>query len=132
MQQTPPSSLTGLEYVLISIVTVLAGGIGSLLTWLVNRRKVKPEITVIEASAEKVRAEARRLDSDTIGAAYARLDELWEIAENQRIQIRQLGMDSDKKTIEVELLEDELKWLKGVINAADIKLSDYDYLRRKK
>lgn len=132
MQQPhPPSSLSGIEYVLISIVTVLAGCAGSLLTWLVNRRKVKPEITAIEATAEKTRAEARRLDSDTIGAAYARLDELWEIAEDQRIQIRTLTLENDKKTMELEFQESELKWLKGVLDAAQVKLSDYDYLRRK-
>jgi len=132
MQQAPPSSLSGLEYALLSVALTLAGGIGAILTWFINRRKVKPEITVIEATAEKTRAEARRLDGDTIHQAYERIDELWEIGEKQRTQIRELQMDNDKKAMEVEFVNEEIKWLTAVLGAAGVKLSDYDYLRKKR
>ena len=131
MQQTPPSSLTGLEYAVISIAVTLAGGIGAFLTWIINRRKLKPEISVIDATAEKTRAEARKLDGDTIHLAWQRIDELFAISENQRSQIRQLSMDNDKKTGQVEVLEAELVWMKSVISVAGVDLGKYHDLRQK-
>lgn len=127
------SSLTGLEFVLLEIAKFIgSGGIGSLTTWLLLRKKVAPEVDAIQAGAEKTRAEARRLDAETINQAYERIDELWDIAESQRERIRALSMDTDKKSIELRLLDDEITWLSAVMKAAGVKLSDYDYLRQKR
>ena len=95
------------------------------------RRKVKPEIRILEASAEKTWAEARHLNGETLGDAYDRIEELYIIADSQRTQISRLQLDNDKKAMELQFQESELKWLKGVMDVAQVRLSDYDYLRRK-
>jgi hypothetical protein len=131
MLQTPSSS-TGLEQTVIELAKVIASGIvGSLLTWLNLRKKLKPEIQAIEASTAKTYAEARHLNGETLGDAYDRIEELFVIADQQRIHLSRLQLDNDKKAMELEFQEGELKWVKGVLDAAGVKLSDYDYLRRK-
>jgi hypothetical protein len=130
--QNSPSSF-GLEQVLIEIARFVGpGGLGGFLTWLIMRKKVKPEIRVIEATAEKTLAEARKIDGETLGDAYDRIKELHVIGDQQRVQISRLQLMCDKQNMELEFQESELKWLKGVLDAAQVKLSDYDYLRRKR
>lgn len=129
--QTQPSS-TGIEQTLLELARLIASGIaGSLLTWLNLRKKLKPEIQQIDAVTAKTYAEARQIDGETLGDAFKRIEELYVICDGQRTQISRLQLDSDKKTMELEFQEVELKWLKGVLDAAGVKLSDYDYLRRK-
>lgn len=129
--QTPSSSI-GLEQTILELAKVFASGIvGSFLMWLNLRKKLKPEIQVIEATAAKTYAEARHLNGETLGNAYERIEELYIIADQQRLQISRLQLTNDKQSMELEFQESELKWLKGVLDAAQIKLSDYDYLRRK-
>ncbi len=129
--QTPSSSL-GLEQVLIEVAKYLGSGtIVGILTWLTMRKKVKPEIQVMEATTAKTYAEARHLNGETLGSAYERIEELYIIADSQRTQISRLQLDNDKKTMELTFQEAEIKWIKGVLDAAQVKLSDYDYLRRK-
>ncbi len=131
MLQTPSSS-TGLEQTVLELAKVIASGIvGSFLTWLNLRKKLKPEIQVIEATAAKTYAEARHINGETLSDAYDRIEELYMIADRQRVLISRLQLDNDKKSMELEFQESELKWLKGVMDAAQVKLSDYDYLRRK-
>lgn len=126
------SSSPGIEQTILELAKLFAsGGIGAFLTWLNLRKKLKPEIQVIEATAAKTYAEARHLNGETLGSAYERIEELYIIADQQRTQISRLQLDNDKKTMELEFQETELKWLKGVLDAAGVKLSDYDYLRRK-
>lgn len=130
--QNSPSSF-GLEQVLIEIARFVGpGGLGGFLTWLVMRKKVKPEIRVIEATAEKTLAEARKLDGETLADAYDRIQELYIIADQQRVQVSRLQLKCDKQDMELEFQESEIKWLKGVLDAAQVKLSDYDHLRRKR
>lgn len=130
--QNSSSSLAGLEQTVIELAKFVASGIiGSFLTWLNLRKKLKPEIQVIEATAAKTYAEARHLNGETLGNAYERIEELYIIADQQRVQISRLQLENDKKSMELTFQESELKWLKGVLDAAQIKLSDYDYLRRK-
>lgn len=130
--QTPPSSTPGIEQTILELAKILAGGfVGSILTWLNLRKKVKPEIQQIEAVTAKTYAEARHLNGETLGDAYDRIEELYVIADQQRTQINRLQLDCDKKGMELEFQESEIKWLKGVMDAANVKLSDYDYLRRK-
>src|SRR5688572_10404194 len=126
------SSLAALEQTALELAKALASGIiGSLLMWLNLRKKLKPEIQVIEATAAKTYAEARHLNGETLGDAYDRIEELYVIADNQRTQISRLQLDNDKQAMELQFQESELKWLKGVLDAAEVKLSDYDYLRRR-
>ena len=131
--QPTSSSFSGAEQFLIELAKFIgSGGIVGFLTWLTMRRKLKPEIRVIEATAAKTYAEARHIDGETLGDAYNRIEELYIIADAQRTQISRLQLDSDKKGMELEFQEIEIKWLKGVLDAAGVKLSDYDYLRQKR
>lgn len=126
------SSSSSVEQTILELAKFLASGIiGSFLTYLNLRKKLKPEIQVIEATAAKTYAEARHLNGETLGDAYNRIEELFVIADSQRVQISRLQLDNDKKSMELQFQEAELKWLKGVLDAAQVKLSDYDYLRRK-
>lgn len=130
--QIQPSSSNSIEQTVLKLAEFLASGIiGSFLTWLNLRKKLKPEIKVIEATAAKTYAEARHIDGETLGDAYRRIEELYVICDGQRTQLRRLQLSYDKQTMELEFQEGELKWLKGVLDAAEVKLSDYDYLRRK-
>lgn len=132
MQIQPSSSSGAIEQTILELARVLAGGlIGSILTWLNLRKKLKPEIQVIEATAAKTYAEARHLNGETLKDAYDRIEELFIIADSQRTQISRLQLDNDKQAMELQFQEHEIKWLKGVLDAAEVKLSDYDYLRRK-
>jgi hypothetical protein len=130
--QASPNATSWVEYAVIALATFIAGITGSFFTWLRYRNHTKPEIDSIHATAEKTRAEARRLDAETIAQGYDRIDELWAIAEGQRTHIRELGIESDKRGIAVEMLEYEVTWLYSVLRAAGVKLSDYDHLRKKR
>lgn len=130
--QIPPSSSDAVQQTILELARVLVGGVvGSVLTWLNLRKKLKPEIQVIEATAAKTYAEARHLNGETLKDAYDRIEELFVIADAQRTQISRLQLDNDKQSMELQFQEHEIKWLKGVLDAANVKLSDYDHLRRK-
>lgn len=132
MQQESSSTAWNLYWLIGTIATSIGLAAGSLLTWFVKRRKVEPEIDAIHATSEKTRAEARRLDAETIAQAYDRIDELWSVCESQRLKIGELSMSNDKRAIEMEMLDYEVQWMSAVLKAANVKLSDYDHLRRKK
>lgn len=120
-------------YLLIEIARILApGGIGSIATWALMRKRNEAEVHTADANAALSYAEAQKQYSEIISEAYDRIDQLYKVGESQREQLRITSMDRDKQTIEIELLEDELKWVKSVMVAAGVRLSDYDYLRRKR
>lgn len=132
MQIPPSSSSDTVQQTILEVAKFLASGIiGSALTWLNLRKKLRPEIQQIEAVTEKTYAEARRLNGETLKDAYDRIEELFIIADQQRVQISRLQLANDKQAMELQFQEHEIKWLKGVMDAAEVKLSDYDYLRRK-
>lgn len=130
--QTPSSFLTGLEVLLAEVAKHLAsGGLFSFLTWLILRKKLKPEIQVIEATAVKTYAEARHLNGETLGNAYERIEELYVIADSQRTQIARLQRECDRHLMNEEFIEEELKWMKSVIDAAGVKLENYGHMRQR-
>lgn len=132
MQIQPSSSSGAVEQTILEVAKFIASGIiGSFLTWLNLRKRLKPEIQQIEAVTAKTYAEARHLNGETLKDAYDRIEELYIIADTQRTTISRLQLDNDKQSMELQFQESEIKWLKGVMDAAQIKLSDYDYLRRK-
>lgn len=75
MQEGQSASHYLLDFLRILAIP-LAGALGYLGSWFLNRKKIKPEVSVLEASAEKTRAEARKLDGETIRDAWERIDEL--------------------------------------------------------
>lgn len=130
MQQSS-SSLAGLEQTVLELAKFLASGvIGAVLTWLNLRKKLKPEIQVIEATAAKTYAEARHLNGETLSDAYDRIEELYVIADRQRVQISRLQTAFDKATRNEEFLEEELQWLNNVIKVAGIDLAKYGHMRK--
>lgn len=125
------SSLAGLDQTVLELARVLAGGlIGAILTWLNLRKKLKPEIHVIEATAAKTYAEARHLNGETLSDAYDRIEELYVIADQQRVQISRLQLALDKTSRNEEFLEEELQWMSNVLKAAGVDLKLYGHMRK--
>jgi hypothetical protein len=86
MQDNPTASSHVLE-TLRSLATPIALIVGVVLGQFVKLLKVKPEVSILQASAEKTRAEARKLDGETINLAWERIDELTEINSELRKQL---------------------------------------------
>lgn len=98
--QTDSQSSSLAAYILQALAMILAGGVGSLLTSLFNRRKITPEIDGIEAKAALDRAQARRLDSEIIDRTYERIDELTEIIGDLRVENARLqGIEAESKIV---------------------------------
>lgn len=130
--QIPPSSSSSVEQTILELAKFIASGIiGSFLTWLNLRKKLNPEIQQIEASTAKTYAEARHLNGETLKDAYDRIEELYIIADSQRTQIARLQRECDRQNMNEEFLEEELQWMKSVINAAGIKLENYGHMRQR-
>jgi len=131
--QIPPSSSSGaVEQTILELAKVIASGIlGSFLTWLNLRKKLRPEIQQIEASTAKTYAEARHLNGETLKDAYDRIEELYVIADSQRTTIARLQRENDRKGLNEEFLEEELQWLNSVLKAANVKLENYGHMRQR-
>lgn len=130
--QTNSSSTATLQTVL-ELAKIVAGGlIGAFLQWLNLRKKLKPEIQVIEATAAKTLAEARHLNGETLSNAYERIEELHIIADQQRVQISRLQMAFDKAARNEEFLEEEVRWLNSVLGAAGVDLAKYGHMRKRR
>lgn len=131
MQIPPSSSSDTVQQTILEVARYLASGVvGAFLAWLNLRKKLKPEIQQIEASTAKTYAEARHLNGETIKDAYDRIEELYIIADQQRIQIGRLERENDRTRMNEEFLEDELKWLNAVIVAANVDLAKYGHMRK--
>lgn len=133
-----PHSVGEIFYTIIVFLSGSAGG--TVIQHLLTRRKVTLEA---EANAAKVKAEARHLDSETIDKAYERIDQLHEIidelrAQQERDRLEILRMSSleyisvqqkrqiEQQEIELRLAEQQIKKMKGFIDAKGLKPSDLD------
>lgn len=130
--QTPSSPSPGIEQTILELAKFIASGIvGSFLTWLNFRKKLKPEIQQIEATTAKTYAEARHLNGETLKDAYSRIEELYIIADSQRTQIARLQRECDRKGLNEEFLEEELRWMKSILDAERIKVEQYGHMRQR-
>lgn len=130
--QTPSSPSPGIEQTVLELAKFIASGIvGSFLTWLNFRKKLKPEIQQIEATTAKTYAEARHLNGETLKDAYSRIEELYIIADSQRTQIARLQRECDRKGLNEEFLEEELRWMKSILDAERIKVEQYGHMRQR-
>lgn len=140
MQETqiPHSAIGSLAY---TIAMLLSGSAGTgLLLHVLNRRRQNIES---EANAAKAKAEARHLDSETIDRAYERIDAMHEIIDELRaeqdkdrlelLRLSRLEYESqqqrkqlEQQDIELRLAEQQIKKMKGFIDAKGFKLSDLD------
>lgn len=87
MQENPSASSHAFLEALKILAIPIAGALGALIAKLFEWSRRKPEISAIHATAEKTRAEARKLDGETINLAYDRIDELTEINFELRKQL---------------------------------------------
>lgn len=95
-----PSSHALLD-LLKSLQVPIGAFLGALGHWLFNRWKQKPEASVLEATAERTRAEARKLDGETIDRAHDRIDELVIV----NYQLRKDCLELQRKLDMAELRE---------------------------
>src|SRR5258705_247966 len=126
--QPPPSSspFTGLEYALISLAIAVAGVVGGVVTSLINKRKSRPEIIVLNARAEKSMAEARSLDGSTLGRAYHRIDELHVIIDELRDELVGSERERDLQAIRLKHHENQEKRMLALLKLNDISYGDGD------
>lgn len=126
MQENPSASSSALLEALKILAIPLAGALGALVARLFEWGRRKPEISVIQASAEKGRADAeksraetRRLDGETINLAYDRIDELTEINFDLRKQL-------DLCEIRGRHHDAQQKRMKALLDFHGIKYSEFD------
>lgn len=126
MQEHSPSASQLLVDVLKVLAVPLAAALGYLGSWFHNRKKLKPEVSILEANAEKTRAEARRLDSETIDLAHDRIDELVVV----NFQLRQDCLELQKKVDMAEIRDrfndQQKRKLKALLDIHSIKYSEFD------
>lgn len=99
----------------------LAAVLGYLGSWIQNRKKLKPELSILEANAEKTRAEARKLDAETIDLAHDRIDELVIVNYKLRQDCLDLQRKLDMAEIRERLYDDGRRNAKALLDLQDTK-----------
>jgi hypothetical protein len=118
MQDNPTASSHVLE-TLRSFATPIALVIGLLIGHFIKLLKVRPEVSNLEANAAKTRAEARKLDGETIDLAHERILELVEINSELRKQL-------DLCEIRGRHHEQQEKKMLALMNLHGIKYNEFD------
>lgn len=126
MQEHSPSASQVLVDFLKVLAIPIAGGIGYLVSWFRNRGKRKPELSILEATAEKTRAETRKLDGETIDRAHDRIDELLIINYQLREDCLALQKQVDMGDIRDSFNEKQRKKMKALLDVHGIKYSEFD------
>ena len=119
MQEHSPATPHALLDFLYVLAIPIAAGVGALVNRLLNRKRVRPELLILEASAEKTRAEVRKLDGETIDLAYDRILELVEIN-------RELSKQLDLCEIRGRHHEAQEKRMLAIMSLHNIKYSEFD------
>lgn len=123
MQDTSSNALLDL---LKSLQVPLGAILGALGHWLFNRWKQEPEASVLEATAEKTRAEARNLDSEIIDRAHDRIDELVVVNFQLRQDCLALQKKVDMSEIRDRFNDQQKRKLKALLDIHGIKYSEFD------
>jgi hypothetical protein len=97
----------------------IAGAIGAIVSWFVNRKRSYGEIANLEASAVKTRAEARRLDGETVNLAWDVIDELTKVNFELRREL-------DLSEIRGRHNEQQQRKMKALLDLHGIKYSEGD------
>lgn len=119
MQENPSASSHAILEALKILAIPLAGVLGALIAKLFEWNRRKPEISVIQASAEKTRAEARKLDAETVDLFCDRIDELVEINSELRKQL-------DLCEIRGRHHDNQQKRMLALMELHGIKYSEFD------
>lgn len=126
MQEHQTSASQVLVDFLKIVAVPLAAAMGYLGSWLQNRKKLKPELSILEANAEKTRAEARKLDGETIDRAHDRIDELVIVNFQLRQDCLALQKQVDMADIRDRHNEEQRKKMKALLDFHGIKYSEFD------
>ena len=97
--------------------------------WLnvwINRKKPEAEIHETEARADKTRAEATKINADTIERWLTRVDQMRAKVDSISEQRDALRLQNELQRIELVMHENDIKRMKGILDARGIKLSDFD------
>lgn len=124
-EQSTSASQVLLDFLKILAIP-LAGVIGYLGSWLQTRKKLQPEILILEANAEKTRAEARKLDGETIDRAHDRIDELVIVNFQLRQDCLALQKRVDMAEIRERFNEQQKRKMKALLDIHGIKYSEFD------
>lgn len=130
-------SLTSLSWKQIAfgfVASFLGGGGAFKLfnTWL-NRNKPAAEIHLTESTAEKTRAEARKINAEAdvqftaiVERLHVRLEEMAAAVVKIREERDDLKLRVELQQLELNMRDKDIKKLKGVLDARSIKLSDFE------
>lgn len=123
--QSSSASQVLLDFLKVLAIPI-AGGIGYLFSWIRNRGREKPELSILEATAEKTRAETRKLDGETIDRAHDRIDELLIINYQLREDLLKLKKQVDMADIRDSFNEKQRKRMKALLDVHGVRYSEFD------
>jgi len=116
--------------VLVDLLKVLAipvaGALGYLGSWFQNRKKIRPEIKILDANAAKTEAEARKLDGETVDRAYDRIDELVIVNFQLRQDCLALQRQVDMAEIRDRFNEEQKRKMKALLDIHGVKYNEFD------
>jgi hypothetical protein len=117
-------------HVLLDFLKILAvpfaAAIGYLFSWFQNRKRLKPELSILEANAEKARAEAKKLGGETLDLAYDRIDELVVVNFELRQDCLALQKKVDLAEIRDRFNDEQRRKMKALLDLHGIKYSEFD------
>jgi hypothetical protein len=116
--------------VLLDVLKVLAvpflAASGYFAAWIQNRKKLKPELKILDANAAKTEAEARKLDGETVDRAYDRIDELVMVNYQLRQDCLALQRKVDMSEIRDRFNDGQRRKMKALLDIHGIKYSEFD------
>lgn len=134
MQENLYPSLTLKQLVFWTVASFIGGG-GSfkLFSLFLNRKKPAAEIHATEAQATKTRAEARKINADAdvqfediVGRLHARIDQMQQGVDEIRNDRDRFKLQCELHVIDLKMADNQIKRMKGIMDAKGIKLSDFD------
>ena len=139
MQELSHSSLSWTQIAFGILASFIGGGGAYKLfnIWL-NRKKPAAEIDVEEARAVKTRAEARKINAEAdvqfntmLERLHARIEKMQLDVDRISDQRNEYKLRCDLQVIELTMRDNDIKRMKGIMDAKGIKLSDFDELKEK-
>lgn len=124
-ENVPSTSQVLLDFLKILAVPLAAVG-GYLGSWFQNRKKLRPELAILDANARKTRAEAKKIDGEALDQAWERIDELAAV----NFQLRKDCLELQKKVDLADLRDnfnaEQRKRMKALLDIHSIKYSEFD------
>jgi hypothetical protein len=109
------------------------GGAYKLFNVWLNRKKPQAEIHLTDATADKTRAEARKIHAEAdvqfnaiVERLHIRIEEMAASAVKVREERDEYKLRNELQQIELRMRDDQIKKMKGVLDMKGIRLSDFD------